>query len=195
MTNARQIWGAIRRPSTRWQTWMGAVIAVLAMGSLAACGKSPAVETKTKPQQPVAQQKTQPAPQPGTESAPQPEAIASKVLQPVREGDLMQVLDDAPWIADGPNGERQIYVLSAPWCAPCRQLYDTTGRMRDKVQFRWIEMDATDAAQENLVALAATTRTAEVLDAIYGSRKSIARRARGAASQCFGIPHLAGQKD
>jgi thiol-disulfide isomerase/thioredoxin len=88
------------------------------------------------------------------------------------EAELLAALDNGLWIADGKPSEKQIYVLAAPWCGVCRSLYQRAGRYNDRVQFRWIEIEAKDQSAEDSVAEAATRRDVSVLQRIYETKEA-----------------------
>ncbi|MDE1150298.1 MAG: thioredoxin fold domain-containing protein [Azospirillaceae bacterium] len=80
---------------------------------------------------------------------------------------LLALLDDTAWVPIGPDNEKHIYVLGAPWCPHCKNLYFEAKKIEKAVQFRWVPgfTNSTWAQQVNL--LTAGTRDANVLDQIY----------------------------
>ncbi len=88
------------------------------------------------------------------------------------DAELFSALDNSIWIADGKVADKQVYVISAPWCAFCRGLYQRAGRYTDQVQFRWIETGATDPSSSDSIAEAATRRDGSVLNRMYETREA-----------------------
>jgi hypothetical protein len=52
---------------------------------------------------------------------------------------LIDALYNLPWIPDGTPWQRHAYVIAAPWCPWCKDLYRETRETVSKVQLRWIE--------------------------------------------------------
>ncbi len=60
---------------------------------------------------------------------------------------LLQALDDAVWIGDGPASDRHVYVLFATDCRWSRALFEQTRDRAGDLQLRWLVMAGAGAEQ------------------------------------------------
>jgi thiol-disulfide isomerase/thioredoxin len=87
------------------------------------------------------------------------------------QAELLAALDNSIWVADGTAAEKQIYVIAAPWCPVCRELYQRSRGLAKQVQFRWVEMDPRDAKSADYLAEAASGENSGVLEHMYVSKR------------------------
>jgi hypothetical protein len=87
---------------------------------------------------------------------------------PKTESELLTVLDNSIWIADGKPSDKQIYLIAGPCCGYSQALYYRSRQLGNKVQLRWIE-DPWPKDQRCLgyVAEAAMKNDASVLVDMY----------------------------
>lgn len=52
-----------------------------------------------------------------------------------------RLIDNLPWLPDGKEGDKVLYVIYTPTCPFSQKLYDATRKLTDKVQIRWIPVD------------------------------------------------------
>lgn len=91
---------------------------------------------------------------------------------------VMQLLDNAIWIPDGKVASKQIYVIAAPWCPYCAELYRNTRLVANQVQLRWIESNSRDDYNADFIGEIANAPTPEILLAMYGPKR-VAHRDAG----------------
>ncbi len=77
---------------------------------------------------------------------------------------MFAVLDNLGWVPDGAPNARHIYVISAPWCPYCKDLYKKTRRLNSTVQFRWIMVGAQNANDSRTNQLLSFTRDPQLLN-------------------------------
>lgn len=53
---------------------------------------------------------------------------------------IFENLERSVWISSNRNGDRAVYVIAAPWCPYCRQLYLTQKEASHDVDFRFVFM-------------------------------------------------------
>lgn len=109
---------------------------------------------------------------PAANSTPPPPPAAEEkppVKDPLdRSADtVMRLLDNAIWIPDGQASQKQIYVISAPWCPYCQKVYQSTRTLGKKVQLRWIEMSGSHNDSLSYIGAIAQTRDPKLLDSMY----------------------------
>ena len=73
---------------------------------------------------------------------------------------IMSFAENMPWIADGTDTGRYLYVLAKADCAACTQLYTMSRDYTKDVQIRWIFVDGSDAGAYNAMY---GTRTPEAV--------------------------------
>lgn len=83
------------------------------------------------------------------------------------EAELLTALDNSIWVADGTPAEKQIYVISAPWCSFCRELYRKSQSLTGQVQFRWVELDPRDPGSSDYIVEGAADPGSTVLKQMY----------------------------
>jgi hypothetical protein len=78
--------------------------------------------------------------------------------------DVYAVLEShTVWVPDGNEPRRPIYILSAPWCEPCRELFEGSRSLAAVAQLRWIEIDMqTDRDYKHLSTLYANPGDASI---------------------------------
>lgn len=86
------------------------------------------------------------------------------------ESALLAALDNSIWVPDGPPSDKQIYVISAPWCSFSRQLYGQSRAVTGEVQFRWVELDPRDPGSSDYIAQGAVEPNGTVLKQMYDTR-------------------------
>ena len=80
---------------------------------------------------------------------------ADKTITGKEAENILNMLANSGWIADGPDNGKHLYVLFTATCGYCEMLYDKTRALTDEVQLRWIPMDSggdLDRLYENPVA-------------------------------------------
>lgn len=92
----------------------------------------------------------------GNGAAPEPD---SDPVAPEPGISLMQALDEAAWIGDGPPSDRHVYVLFATDCRWSRALFEQTRAGHDGLQLRWLVMAGPGA--EQVVGQASVTALAD----------------------------------
>ena len=91
--------------------------------------------------------------------------VAMSAMSP-EDRDFLLALESLAWVPDGPASDRQVYVISAPWCGYCRRLYNNTKDLAD-LQLRWIKTGARNAKHARQIAAASLSREPAALQAIY----------------------------
>ena len=77
--------------------------------------------------------------------------------------DLLETLNDLSWVADGNAGARFVYVIYAPWCPYCKQLYIETRGLKSSLQIRWIVAGSTnERARRNNIKIASSREPAQL---------------------------------
>lgn len=54
---------------------------------------------------------------------------------------VLRLVGNLPWLPDGKEGDKVLYVIYTPTCPISQRLYDATRKLTDKVQIRWIPVD------------------------------------------------------
>jgi hypothetical protein len=74
-------------------------------------------------------------------SATQPRnAIPSEFT--IDSDEVYTILDShTVWVPDGDETRRPIYIIGAPWCEPCQQLFAGSRKVAGVAQLRWVEID------------------------------------------------------
>lgn len=83
------------------------------------------------------------------------------------EPDLLDALYDLAWIPDGSSWQKHAYVITAPWCAACKQAYRESRALVSDVQLRWIPAGSDDQKWLNYNAALARSRDPRMLDELY----------------------------
>lgn len=74
------------------------------------------------------------------------------------------------WVPDGDEARRPIYIIGAPWCEPCQQLFEGSRKIAAVAQLRWVEVSMrSDRDYKRLSSLYADHDKAS-LQAVYDSK-------------------------
>ncbi|WP_146747807.1 thioredoxin fold domain-containing protein [Paramagnetospirillum kuznetsovii] len=81
--------------------------------------------------------------------------------------EMEALLSESPWVGDGEPSRRHVYVVFAPWCPVCKQLFQRTRSTRGGVQLRWIAGGNRDehAINQNLTVV--SNRSLEALARVF----------------------------
>ncbi|MDR2876561.1 MAG: hypothetical protein LBV36_00750 [Chromatiales bacterium] len=83
----------------------------------------------------------------GAASAAAPSRGTQMVIEDATQSEkIMDALENAVWIADGAEADKQVYVIFSTECAYCQQFFNDTRSKVAKVQLRWIAHCCNDSA-------------------------------------------------
>ncbi|TWB25720.1 thioredoxin domain-containing protein [Nitrospirillum bahiense] len=91
--------------------------------------------------------------------------------RPRTNDELLALLDDAAWVPVGPDNAKHVYVLGAPWCPHCKNLYFEAKKVEKLIQFRWVPGFTNSTWAQQVNQLTAGTRDARILDLIYSKQR------------------------
>ena len=91
----------------------------------------------------------------------------AQMVRALSRDELLGLLSNAAWIADGPPNDSQIFVIGTPWCPYCKAFYEQLRAFPAAAQYRWIMSGSRDTRSEFQNELAAGTRDSALLAQMY----------------------------
>ncbi|TWB10078.1 hypothetical protein FBZ89_13615 [Nitrospirillum amazonense] len=91
--------------------------------------------------------------------------------KPKNSAELLALLDDTAWVPVGPQNARHVYVLGAPWCPHCKNLYFEAKKVEQLIQFRWVPGFTNSMWAQQVNQLTAGTRDARILEQVYSKQR------------------------
>jgi hypothetical protein len=81
--------------------------------------------------------------------------------------EIFDLLDNLNWIPDGADNNKNIYVISAPWCSVSQKFYENTRSKIGEVQFRWLMAGSNDSDSLTKNQILTTSRDPKKLSELY----------------------------